>query len=50
MRMIPNDFWNQNLFTPFLFWGILETPIFFHEALKGAILNIFLTGPALNER
>ena len=29
MRMIPNDFWNQKIFTPFRFWGILETPIFF---------------------
>ena len=44
MRMISNDFWNQNCFTHFHFWGnpnIFFLKIFFQTVLEGAILNTF---------
>ena len=53
MRMIPNDFWNQNFFTPFRFGGIPETPknffsknIFFKKFLR-AQFSIFFDGTGL---
>ena len=53
MRMIPNDFWNQNFFTLFRFWGIPKTPknffsknIFFKKFSR-AQFSIFFDGTGL---
>ena len=53
MRMIPNDFWNQKLFTLFQFWRIPETPkkffsknIFFKKFSR-AQFSIFFDGTGL---
>ena len=53
MRMIPNDFWNQKIFTPFHFWGIPETPNFFFskniffKKFSRAQFSIFFDGTGL---